>query len=150
MPKICEKDFTTEESIKSLKSYSKTGFLIIKYEIFLKWFATIDICDPMFGSNEQNIIFMPDGSSEYSIKININNETKFKASLTREKGNSKDKYNLELNLKNKIIKDEGNNGLIYDILESGNYIMKIISNSEINDIVYLKIQCYAKVDINIF
>ena len=149
MPKIYENEFTTEESIKSLKSYSETGFLIINYEIFLKWFGTIDICDPMFGSNEQTIIFMPDGSSEYSIKININNKTKFKASLTREKENSKYEYKLELNLKNKVIKDEVNTDLIYEILESGNYIMKIISNSEINNIVNLKIQCYSEIDINV-
>ena len=68
MPKIYEEDdFKNEESRKSLEYYPETGFLIISYDAFLKWFGTIDICDPMFGSNEKTIVFIPDGSNQYSI-----------------------------------------------------------------------------------
>ena len=52
---ISENDFISQESKSSLKSYPDTGFLIIKFEVFLNWYGTIDICDPMFGSNDYTI-----------------------------------------------------------------------------------------------
>ena len=132
-PKINENEFNTPELEGSLKQYPKTGFLLIKFDTFFNWFGTIDICDPMFGSNEVSIIFLPDGSNIYSFDLTIKNDTKFKAGLTLEENenNKISEYIIELNNKdnNNIIKNEESNDLIYEYLKKGSYNMKITSNN---------------------
>ena len=155
-PKINENEFNTLELKESLKQYPKTGFLLIKFDTFFNWFGTIDICDPMFGSNEQTIIFLPDGSKLYTLDLKINNETKFKAYLTFEENekkiNSEYKIELKNNDNNNLIKNEETNDLIYEYLKKGSYNMKITSNNNNNEIksnIYLKIQSYDKIELNI-
>ena len=148
-PKISENDFKTRESKQSLNSYYKTGFLHISLDAFFNWFGTIDICDPMFGSYDNTIVFFPDGNNLYSIDFEIKQKTKFKVNLV-------DEYSKISQYKMELIKDnqqniisEENCDLIYEILKKGSYQLKISKNSEINNKIYVKIQCYDKLKINV-
>ena len=156
-PKINEDEFNTAELKESLIQYPKTGFLLIKFDSFFNWFGTIDICDPMFGSNVLTIIFLPDGSNLYTFDLKINNDTKFKAYLTLEENENSQISEYKIELKNiddnNLIKNEETNDLIYEYLKKGSYNMKITSNNnndnEIKSNIYLKIQSYDKIELNI-
>ena len=150
-PRIDESYFTTRESINSLKSYYKTGYLLLSLDAFFNWFGSIDICDPMFGSSEQTLIFLPIGSNLYSIDFQINKKTKFKLSLTDEINPNNSDYKIEL-MKDStdLIISEENDYLIYELLNNGNYNLKITSkNEEIKNKIYIKIQCYEKIKIDV-
>ena len=150
-PKISENDFTSQESKSSLKSYPTTGFLIIKYEVFLNWYGSIDICDPMFGSNDYTITFVPDGSKEYFIEFELEKPTKFKVSL-KDLNAWKFEYKIELfNDKNEFIINEDDCDIIYELLKEGKYFIKIISKTEneINNTIYVKLQSYEKLQIKV-
>ena len=150
-PKISENDFTTRESKNSLKSYPKTGFLHISLDAFFNWFGTIDICDPMFGSYDQTFVFLPYGSNLYSIDFEIKKKAvKFKVSLLNIENLRLYNFKMELtNDKQGSIISEENCDLIYEILKKGSYHLKISKSTEINDKIYLKIQCYDKLKINV-
>ena len=156
-PKISEKDFINKESILSLKSYPETGFLLISFDTFCNWYGTIDICDPMFGSNDYTITFIPDGSDTYLIELNIDSieknkeKTKFKVSL-KDMNSNKNKYNIELiNDQNETIIQEDNSDIIYELLSKGKYFIKIssIKDKIIKNEIYIKIQCYEKLQLKI-
>ena len=150
-PKISENDFTSQESKSSLKSYPNNGFLIIKFEVFLNWYGTIDICDPMFGSNEYTITFVPDGSKEYYIEFELNKPTKFKTSL-KDLNAYNFEYKVELyNDKNEFIINEDDCDIIYELLKEGKYFFKIKSKTEeeIGNTIYAKLQSYEKLQIKV-
>ena len=150
-PKISENDFISQESKSSLKSYPNTGFLIIKYEVFLNWYGTIDICDPMFGSNEYTITFVPDGSKEYFIEFELNKPTKFKTSL-KDLNAYTFEYKVELyNDKNEFIINEDDCDIIYELLKEGKYFFKVKSKTEeeIGNTIYVKLQSYEKLQIKV-
>ena len=151
-PNIYEDDFINEECKNSLKSYKSTGYLIMEFETFFKWYGTINMCDPMIGSYEQMIEYIPNGKNIHSFEFEIKNETKFRAYIYMEKKEINfSNYNIILKHKNGniIYDDELNfgNKIIYEKLKKGIYIIEIITNdsSEIKDTVYLKIQYYDQV-----
>ena len=126
----------------------------MKFETFLKWFKEIDMCDPMFGSYEETIEFLP--FCLYKYDFEIKNKTKFRAFLiinkgTKEKNEELDEkkeiiYKLKLEDYNGDLKNkydyENNSEIIYEFLEKGKYTISIEISQKINEIIYLKIQNY--------
>jgi len=148
-PRISEDDFRYKEEKISLENYPKTGFLFLSYDTFYKWFGTINMCDPMFGSNTYTIEFIPDGSELYTIDFEINSPNKFKVTLTDETNFKNSKYKIQLSDEKGLIIDEDNCDLIYEKIEKGIYNLKIMLKGEIKNKVYLKMQCNDKIKINV-
>ena len=117
-PRISEKDFITEEEKYFLENYPKTGYILLSFDSFYKWFGTINICDPMFGSNTYTIEFIPDGSESYIIDFEINKSNIFKITLTDEANLKNSNYKIQLfngtKDKKDLIVDEENFDLIYE------------------------------------
>ena len=44
---ITEEEFDEPELKKAFDNYGKTGYLIMKFNTFFKWFTRVDLCDPM-------------------------------------------------------------------------------------------------------
>ena len=152
-PIIFEDDFINEECKESLYSYKSTGYMIMEFEIFFRWFGIIDLCDPMIGFYEQIIEFIPNGNYIHSFDFKINTKTKFKAYIFI-KNNSLNINNYNFIIKyrsgNIIYNDElhNNNKIFYEILEKGYYIIEIKSKNkeEIKDVIYLKIFNNEKIE----
>ena len=129
-PIISENDFINKECKESLYSYKLTGYLIMEFETFFRWYGCIDMCDPMIGSFEQIIEFIPNGTDIHVFDFEINKKTKFKAYIFI-KNNSLNinNYNLIIKYKNGNIiyndEIENNNKIFYEILEKGLYIIEI-------------------------
>ena len=150
---IYKSDFDDDNDSKySFKNYKNTGYLLMKFETFLKWFKEIDMCDPMFGSYEETIEFLP--FCLYKYDFEIKNKTKFRAFLiinkgTKEKNEDEKKeiiYKLKLEDNNGDLINkydyENNSEIIYEFLEKGKYTISIEISQKINEIIYLKIQNY--------
>ena len=152
-PIIFEDDFVNIECKESLYSYKKTGYLIMEFETFFRWYGCIDICDPMIGSYEEIVEYIPNGNNIHSFDFILKAKTKFKAYIFI-KNNSLNinNYNLIIKYKrgNIIYNDEldNNNKIFYEILEKGFYIIEIKSkkNQEIKDVIYLKIYSYEQLE----
>ena len=149
-PRISEKDFKFKEEKYFLENYPKSGFLFLSFDTFYKWFGTINMCDPMFGSNIYRILFIPDGSELYTIEFEIDRSNKFKVSLTDETNFKNSKYKIQLSNEKGLIIDEDNCDLVYEKLDKGHYNLKImLDKGEIKNKIYLKLQCKDKIKINI-
>ena len=158
-PIINENDFVNDECKNSLISYESTGYLIMEYETFFKWYGTIDMCDPMIGSYEQIVEFIPNNKSMHIIEFEIKYKTKFKAYMfLKNKKSNVDNYNITLKYKNGNIiysdKFDNYNKIIYEFLEKDRYVIEItINNSsnkrKINDVIYLKLQYFEEIESNI-
>ena len=147
-PIIYEDDFTNNECKESLYSYKSTGYMIMEFETFYRWYGTIDMCDPMIGYYEQMIEFIPNGNNIHSFDLKINLKTKFKAYIfIKENSLNIKNYNFIIKYRNGniIFNDEFdyNNKIFYEILEKGFYLIEIKSKKEeeIKDVIYLKIFC---------
>ena len=150
-PIIFEYEFKNDECKESLAKYKKTGYLIMDFEIFSKWYTCIDMCDPMIGYFEQIIEFIPGGSRKInSFHFIINETTKFRAYIfiKNDKKNNIEKYNLTIKTTryNTILSDINavDDKIIYGKLEPNYYILDIssINGEVIQDTIYLKI--YSK------
>ena len=75
---IYENDFKNEGYIKSLYSYGKTGFLMMEFDNFCKWYSTIDLCDPMIGSYEKIIEFNCNEKEILKFDFELKAKSKFK------------------------------------------------------------------------
>ena len=146
-PIIYEKDFINKDCIQSLYSYKSTGYLIMEFKTFFKWYNCIDMCDPMIGYYEQIIEFIPDGKNYYNFNFIMNKKDKFRAYIfiKNDINNNINNYNLIIkNKENDIIFNddtEYNNKIFYGLLEEDYYsiIIKSRHEEEIEDVIYLKI-----------
>ena len=154
-PIIGEEDFISKECRQSLYNYENTGYLLMEFETFAKWYCTIDMCDPMFGSFEKVVEYIPNGEKIKIFNFIINKRTKFKACIFTEERSKLNIENYIIRLKNEkgnIVYNEhieNNNKLIYEILERGFYSIEISNDNselEIKDIIYLKLQYYERIE----
>jgi len=153
---ISEKDFINEECKKSLIEYQNTGYLIMEFDTFYKWFSLIDMCDPMIGYYEQIIEFIPDGKNIYQFKFNVNTNSKFRAYIfiKNDKNENINNYSFIIkSINNKVIYNDDfdlENKLCYGYLEKGNYIIEIkaLSGRAIKHTINLKIFTKEKLEVN--
>ena len=158
-PIISTDDFTNEECRESLNSYEKTGYLIMEFKTFYKWYSCIDMCDPMIGYYEQIIEFIPRETRDnnlYIFSFQINKEIKFSAYIfiKNDENRNINKYNLIIKNKDDdvIFNDESNynNKIFYGLLEKNDYdiIIKSRNGKKIKDVIYLKIYSPEKITKN--
>ena len=141
----------------------------MKFDTFFNWIWEIEFCDPMIGANEYITEIFP--KEKKSIFLRIDSETKIKAyfinkekklnedeqiiEFNKEKFGYNNKYNLllkNINNNENYENDEGNNALIYEILNAGDYLLEIISinsNKKEEDYIYIKIHAESTIAINI-
>ena len=151
-----EDDFINTECKESLKSYKKTGYLIMEFESFYKWYNYIYMCDPMIGFYEHIIEFIPNGKNFHSFDFKISIDSKFRTNIfiKNDKNNNRiNNYKLVIKNKyNNIINNDNfdnDNKISYGILEKNNYRIEIrlVSGMVIEDIIYLKIYTPQKLEL---
>ena len=162
---IKEEEFDEPELKEAFNNYENNGYLIMKFDTFLRWIDEIEFCDPMIGYQEDIIEIFPKEKKDFSFSITF--KTKFKAFIIKNKKQLNELQQItEFNKKNfdkeysLILKDIDRNityqsekiALIYEIIDKGNYNIEIknnISNAVEDEFIYVKIQTNYGINISI-